>query len=482
MNQSRIRYKYTLNFILKSIILALIIFIVLYEVFLKDYVLRFIQGNDDLLDQNYYSDIFLSGTISLIIILFLLTIVLLFKSKINEFLNNVSLKTLLGFCLIIQILFQLIILFTIQTVPISDSIFYIEHAKRLAETGKYLSSSNNYTAFWPVGLPALLSIFYYFNLDAIFYTKLINILMSFFLLIILFKIFQLYLKEKSLKYFLISWTFFPNNLFASQVILTELPFTFLTWLSIFLVFKSKSFKSNLNIFLAGLTASLSTFFRANGLLVLMILGIILIFEKGFQLKKILILFLSFLIPISFWVYRNYLHFGRIVISSTNGGYIFLMGNNPASNGKVNFNFSYDFSNPNEVDESNKAYLKGFEFIKTHPKKFLEIGFKKIFYSYWRGDYNITWALKNTKNYVHPIIRSTIFFLTNSYFYIVILLSLFVLITKAKIILKNKFNYPLFALMFFTLALIFIYVGSERYIAPILPIHFYLASLVFDFDD
>jgi hypothetical protein len=151
-----------------------------------------------------------------------------------------------------------------------------------------------------------------------------------------------------------------------------------------------------------------------------------------------------------------------------------MGNHPNSNGNVNFNFEYDNSNPNEVEESVKAYSKGFKSIIDDPLQAIVRSFKKIMFAYIRGDSSITWSLKQTENKLSPIFLSYVFFFTNYFFYVIIFLSFFSfyqMFRKDNPKLKSILNY----VYIFFISMILIYVGSERYLIPILPIHFLLFS-------
>jgi len=151
-----------------------------------------------------------------------------------------------------------------------------------------------------------------------------------------------------------------------------------------------------------------------------------------------------------------------------------MGNHSNSNGNVNFNFKYDVSKPNEVEESLKAYSKGFESIIDDPLQAIVRSFKKIFFAYIRGDSSITWSLKKTENNINPVFLSYAFFLTNYFFYVIILFSFFSFYSLFKKD-SSKLNSILKYVYIFFISLIIIYVGGERYLIPILPIHFFLAS-------
>ncbi|MEM0448190.1 MAG: glycosyltransferase family 39 protein [Thermoplasmata archaeon] len=458
----------------KAIIFALIFIIPFYEYYLKGNLLNLFSNREDVCDIIYYNDIFSNGSLSLIIILFLSILIFSLRNYFWSLLKKYSAKDILILLLIFQIFFQLSVILLVHTVPISDSIYYLDHGKRLYETGKYISIFGNYTAFWPVGLPSIIAFFYYLGFEAIFMVKLFNIFCSSLLLIILYNIFSKILNQNQLKLFMILFTLFPNNLFASQVILTELPFTLLTWCAIYYFVKNIGENKRINLFFIGALVGLSTFVRANGIILLFTL-IIVLFIKERSFNQIIYLVLGFTIVLLPWVYRNYLHFNSFILSSTNGGYIFLMGNNQYSNGKVNFNFDYNLSNPDEPAEESKAYKKGFEFIQNNFGNFLILTIKKLFYSYWRGDSSITWSFKKTENFINPQIKSFIFFITNFYYYLILLFSFLALLKYKRLSNIMEYNLIFMILMIINLIMIAVYVGSERYFIHLLPIYFYLAG-------
>jgi 4-amino-4-deoxy-L-arabinose transferase-like glycosyltransferase len=228
--------------------------------------------------------------------------------------------------------------------------------------------------------------------------------------------------------------------------------------------------------IVGVLLALLSYLRPVGLLLPFL--IILYYFKSYGIKPSIkysgIILAVFILILSPWIIRNYQVFHSFVPVSTNGGFNFLMGNHPTSNGNVNFNFEYDNSNPNEVEESVKGYSKGFKSIIDDPLQAIVRSFKKIMFAYIRSDSSITWSLKQTENNISPIILSYAFFLTNYFFYVIIFLSLFSfysMFREDNSKLKSILNY----VYIFFISMILIYVGSERYLIPILPIHFLLFS-------
>ncbi len=468
--------KIKLSLILKILILINILFICFYEFSIKEYILNVIQNNPDYFDRVYYKNIFDYLEYPLITITLLFIIVLRYKNYIRLILSNISNKRhLLIFILSSVVIIQLGLIIFIKNIPFSDSAFYIKLADRLFSTGSYTSDYGFKTAFWPVGLPAFLTFLHLITNHYILAAKLINIVIFISLVFITYKLFYEHLNPIGRVIYLLSFAFFPNNLFSVNVILTEFPFTLLIWIIIYLVIKFPLKKA----IIVGILLAISSYIRPIGLLLPLV--IIFYYTKFYGLKKSLkylsVILIVFLISLAPWTVRNYQLFGKLVPVATNGGFNFLMGNHANSNGDINFNFNYDISNPSEPEESLIAYMKGFE---STVNNYIQAVFrlpKKIFFSYFRGDSSITWSLKKTKYSIYPIFASYAFFFTNYLFYLVIVLSIisfYTLFRRDRTQLRFIMNsvYILFILM------IIIYVGNERYLIPILPIHFYYFSVYF----
>jgi hypothetical protein len=459
--------------ILKLLIIVNVLFLIVYETHIKDFILLAVKNNPDSWDRNYYSNIFQYLEYPLVTTTIILALLLKFHviiiAKINDLQNT---KKLLIVVLVSVFVIQTALVLLIKNIPFSDSAYYVNLAERLYQTGSYTSEYGFKTAFWPVGLPAYLTFTRFISEDYLLLVKFINILFYLTLIVVTYKLFSEQLSKKVLIIFLILFSFFPNNLFSANVILTDYPFSLLLWLSVFIAIKYPLRKA----VIVGCLLALSSYLRPVGLLLPFL--IILYYFKFYGIKPSLkysgILLVVFILILSPWIIRNYQVFHSFVPVSTNGGFNFLMGNHSNSNGNVNFDFEYDVSNPNEVEESLRAYSKGIESIIDDPLEAIVRSFKKIFFAYIRGDSSVTWSLKQTGNNINPIFLSYAFFLTNYFFYVIVFLSLFSfysLFGKD----SSKLNSILKYVYIFFILLILIYVGGERYLIPILPIHFFLAS-------
>ncbi len=475
-------YSYLNNFknILKLVLFANLIFLFIYNLYLHPIVIRITSTKKYNIDIEYYKGIFdnLEYANIIAILIILLTF---FRYEIikNRLINTLKKNNLLFFCIISNVIIQLLILLFITPEPISDSKYYIEHANLLYKSGSYINSYGNLTAFWPVGLPAYLAFLKSFSPSFTLIARLINILISTGLILVCYTVFKKYLTPASLNLYLIIFTFFPNNLLSSNIILTDYPFTFFLWASILMLLKMNEKSSLVFPVLMGIFCALASYLRPIGIVLPFIFsGIILIQKYPVRGQKSVILLTVFLVAMIPWGLRNFNLFHAFLPVSSNGGYIFLMGNHKDSGGGVNFDFKYNISNPNEGEESKNAYYLAYKDIYNNPFESLIRIPKKILQTYYRGDSSITWGFKQTWENVPVLFTSILFYLTNMIFYLIIMLNIYVVFLFWKWNSVKKYFELLIISIYFIITLI-IFVGSERYHIPLLPIHIFLTSKYFE---
>ncbi len=474
--------EYLSNFknILILLILSNLLFLVIYRVFLHSFLIHIISGKEDIVDIEYYTGIFNNLEYAIVIVTVLIALILLRYQKIAQyFIKTLSNKNLLVFCIISSVAIQLLLLIFITPQPIADSKHYLDQANLLFENGTYVNAKGNLTAFWPVGLPAYLAFLKLFSSNFILTAKFLNILTSVGLIVFCYFIFKNFLALPALNIFLIIFTFFPNNLLSSNIILTEYPFTFFLWGSVFLMFTIQNKSSILSAFLIGIFCALGSYLRPMGIVLpFIIAGILLL--KNYPAGRmnsliILVVFISIMLP---WSIRNFNLFHTLVPVSTHGGYNFLEGNHKNSNGGVNFDFEYNILNPNEAEESRIAFNRTFNDILDNPVKSLIRLPKKILYTYYRGDSSITWGFKIVEENIPPVIISLIFYITNLLFYLILFLNIYIIFSFRKKIIIKKYT-ELIIISAYVILVIIIFYGSERYHIPLLPIHVFLAAKYFE---
>lgn len=452
-------------------ILLNVLTVLLYHFFLKQAFLSYAENKELSYDRSYYFDVFSNIEFSGLIVGFVLLVLLLSFGKLKLLIAKISPKQtlLIGICLLVLI--QASISLIIKTNPISDSATYIDYALRLKETGVFSDNTGNVTNFWPVGLPFLISAFIEIFGNYQIPMNVVNILISIGLLLIMFYLFKEELNKTELSFFVFVYVLFPANWFIVNVILTDYIFTFLTWLIILLVVKGN--KNLSALLLVGSITGIAIYFRSIALFFPVLIFIYFLFSFGFSdalWKIIAILSLVIIIQLP-WGIRNYQYFDEIIFTSTNGGFNFLMGNHEKSSGKINFSFEYDFNNPNEVEESKKAYRTGIEYIIDNPITAVSRILQKIFYSYYRGDVSLTWTLKSTANKINGTFLSFLFYISNISFYFITFFSVFGFWRSINQSCTRSFKFITVIFILYFHLVIIVFVGNERYLLPLYPLYF-----------
>jgi hypothetical protein len=86
-----------------------------------------------------------------------------------------------------------------------------------------------------------------------------------------------------------------------------------------------------------------------------------------------------------WVGYNYTVHGQLLLTSTNGGLNFWIGNNPAATGEyirpgdVDESIVVSVANWPEIARDRFFYMRGLQFIRSSPGPFLELAGRKLLY-------------------------------------------------------------------------------------------------------
>lgn len=463
--------------LLKYFLYLNIIFLLIYILFLKNHLLEKIKLTQEEPNYIFYFGIFNNLEIAITCFLIFLIAVLLFWNKIKKLIISITDFNKLFLCLLIAVIFlKILLLVFVQTIPFSDAELYLNLAKRLYETGSYLNNSGDYSVYFPVGYPFILSIFLRVYSDAVLVGKIFNIIIFSGTLIILYSLFKSKLNKNQLVIFLLTFAFLPNNFFSSNVLMTDYLFLFMVWLILFIVLREKIRFFHLIIIgiLIGLTAYIRPLALAFPLLFL--LYFIKLDKKSAILKFGIIAIFMFLTILP-WTLRNYNLFDSIILVSANTGTNFLIGNHPNANGGYNFDTASFPSAKTEVAEDKMAFRKGLDDIWNNPVKSILRIPVKIFRAYYRFDSSFIWTFKKTDNQIPDIILSIFFYFSNVLFFLILFFNLFYVL-KNGIKINLKFNYLLALFYGYTLLLIIVFFGSDRFIIPVIPIHIFLFAKYF----
>ncbi|MFH0924639.1 MAG: glycosyltransferase family 39 protein [bacterium] len=393
--------------------------------------------------------------------------------------DNNPKKTIIILCSM-GILVRLLYVFQIKAIPHSDMATYESLARNILQLKAYtLNWCGPYylPPFYPIFLA---SIFLLFK-NSILAVRLTQAVIGGITCILIYFIGKKVTDKKVAIFASLIAIFFDVLVFYTGLLLVETLMGFFICLMIWMLLKIKkrierdkgswllSLLTGILIGIASLTKPIILPFILFILLWLFIsIGIKKVVFKNFTwivLGSILIL-----LP---WVIRNYRISGKILLTSTNGGSNFYMGNNP-----------FDIEAPNLMeDEAIKRYetgsiewsaflyQKGWRFIKNNPKKWLKYAYRK-FKRLWFGLEN-PWPMFPNGDYKRELefmggINIPLF----NYKFIFPFLLLGLVIS-----IRTWRKWLLFYLLLIHYSLIHImYFAHERFRTPLLPILILFAGL------
>ena len=479
-----VRKKYLREFVekfgnVRSVLVVLLAaqlgFLILYKSFFEEALKRAAFASSDPLSVPYYGAILGNLDIAAGLFSALLLLIIFYYNYLRKFINFCSQRerfTLLA-CIALLVVIQSGIIVSVKTLPLADSSEYFGLAQRWYSLRAYVNEAGMPTAFWPVGYPALLSLLQLLFGTMVVPARLFNIGVSVCFVLVLHAVFRRWFDARERAIFIFIICFSPNLIFSTNILLTDFPFSLILWTSVYLYLRRAE---NIGTWLAiGVLSGIASYLRPFGLLIPAVFGLAAwrdgrMADAGWKMFGGLCLFALSLAP---WVIRNEMTFHAFIPSTTNGGYNFLEGNHHGASGGTNQEFPYNWGNPDEAEESRLAYKRGLDEIASHPVETLMRLPRKLYHLFRRGDSSLTWTFKHTESSTNPLLLSFLFYGSNLVYFLVLLASL---ITAAR--WRNVQGLtdisPIVPLLYGSFILIcLVYVGSERYLIPVFPIHQFL---------
>ena len=372
--------------------------------------------------------------------------------------------------LMISVLLQIVLMLWLNPPPFSDSMYYVDHARRLAQTGSYSGPDGELTAFWPVGYPALLAFLHTISGDMLLTGRIVNILSSVLIILITRSLFANELDREERLLLVAVLAFHPMILFGASPLMTEQ--VFLVGILGVMLLLTRNMRRWWNGILMGLLLAGASFLRPAGLLFAVALVFVPIAHRRFRTSTILtvIVIVAALAP---WTIRNARTFGHFVPIATNGGFNFLMGNHRDASGGLNFDFQYPNGEINEAEASRIAYAQAWEDICSAPFDALLRLPMKLAYSYRRGDAAIIWSIKPVHTKAPNWLLAFFFLSGNLFWYVIVGVSILALIVGRGGLQSRFLRTILLSVAAAVFLIVFVYVGGERYVFPLLPIHAFL---------
>ncbi|WPC40666.1 hypothetical protein [Clostridium sp. JS66] len=291
---------------------------------------------------------------------------------------------------------------------------------------------------------------------------------------------KLDIKEGKKKIIFAVFVFMPNNIFYNSMLATEVLFTTILLLITNIYFGSGKFKYLWIGILTGLNTMVKPFFA---IFFFAIFLVDLLKEKKLvkSIKNSFVVLLISTLVISPWLYRNTKLMGQLTYVSNNGGIVLYINNNsqnkvgrwmPAEEVENSIVKTDEYKSANMTQKNKMLSSASKKWIKEHPVQFLELGFKRLFNTYFVGD-DISYSTYGTGISEHT--KTTMLTITNNIrklifgFGIIYILIYSICILKSifkkQTELLSKFDLYLVVLFFMFTSVYFVTEGQGRYAFP-----------------
>jgi len=384
---------------------------------------------------------------------------------------------------LIGIILSVLWIVFIKTEPFSDFKYYNELAKQIAAGGQW---GDTYTS---VGYSIILGFIYKIFGSSIITAKIFNVILTALSYLIFYKlIIKLPLKDKVRKIVYLLFVLFPSNIFYNSILCTEILFTTLFLLITLIYYSNINYKYVLIGALVAVNSMIKPFFMVFFLAIFLVE---LLSKVKFSkvVKHTAVIFIVSFIAISPWIYRNTKLMGQFTFISNNGGIVLYINNNSQNdygrwmaaadveNSVVNTD---EYKKANATEKNKMLSNAAKKWIKNNPGKFIELGFKRLFNTYFVGD-DVIYALNGAglSKGLEYVFISYANIARNILFIPAIIL---IIISSVKIILnlirKNPIeSFTLYGIICFYMfaSVYFITEGQGRYSFPVIFIALYFLT-------
>lgn len=394
------------------------------------------------------------------------------------------------FIVIFGLIFSILWVIIVNTKPFSDFQYYYDIALNVANG---LQWGDTYTS---VGYSIILGGLFKIFGASVLVAKVFNIFLVTLNSIIFIEILdKINIKDIDKRIIFALFVFFPNNIFYTSLIATEIIFTTILLLITLIYFSDLKYKFIFIGILTGLNTMIKPFFI---IFFLAIFIVELFINKKIlkSLKDSIIVLLFCCIAISPWVYRNSKLVGQFTFVSNNGGIVLYINNNSQNkegrwmkaadveNSIVN---TEAYKNANMTVKNKMLSTAAKKWIISHPKEFMYLGYIRFKNTYFLGD-DFYYTTSGTN--LSTFYKDTIFSLTNNFRKIVIVpaisymafYSILILysIFKKKTHLLNKYNLYTTILFYMFTSVYIITEGQGRYAFPLIFVFVYYFYYLINF--
>ena len=370
-----------------------------------------------------------------------------------------------------------------------DAYRYDFTARALANGRGYIHLTGDPTAFWPPGYPVLLATAYVLFGQNVIVAQLLNVTLGSATVWLVYLIGRRLFDHRAALLAAGIVACFPSLIFYTGVTLSEITFTFLALLAVYLLIvdAQSGRQRDLRFVLgAGLVLGLAALTRGQALLLPLVL-VPFWLRSGVSRPvighKLVALALAMGLIVAPWTVRNAIELDAPVLIATNAGVDFWIGHHQSatgdfgSTGGAQLVFSHPELDPvaREVRANNDGFVKGLTFAVTHPARELALPFEKLFWLYYNDEEGLRWNEGHGgQNFLPGNVRGGLLALSNVYYFAV--LGLLVLGIGRRFSPREPGRLLLLSLIGYWTLIHLAFFGNPRFHAPVLPLMALLAAL------
>jgi 4-amino-4-deoxy-L-arabinose transferase-like glycosyltransferase len=288
---------------------------------------------------------------------------------------------------------------------LNDTQFYFGSAVQLAEGKGYVSPWTGVTtAQWPPGYTFLLA-----GLFRLFGAHVevgwgANIVLGALTCVALYAVGCLIAGQRAGALAGLLLAVLPGHVFFSSVLLSEIPFTLLTVVTMALILivpRARGDRMALRLAVVGALIGVAALVRGQGLILLPTAALFWWLSTADLLRALkwtAVITVACLAVIAPWTIRNYRTMGSFVFISTNEGGNLYMGNHEGASGGFQFEagvwivdeYAHLSLKRQEVESSSRALREGLDFMIHNPGKELQLAGSKLRYLYQDDEESLSW--------------------------------------------------------------------------------------------
>ena len=302
-----------------------------------------------------------------------------------------KLQWVLASLLLVAFCLRLVWVLVFQTPPGPDADNYDALGWRIAIGQGYVAEDGSPTAFWPVGYPALLAAIYLVWGHSLLAAGVMNAVLGTVIVLLTYWLARRFVSIWQAVLAAAIIAFLPSYVVAyTSNLRNETFYAVFVLLTLITTIYSVRAPNWRKAVLLGIVIGLGVYVRPTLLFFPSVFGVLLLLHPMLSTKRAISLTILtvcvVIVTISPWTVRNYQAMDDFVLTATNGGITFYLGNGPGATGRHRLVDKSVFSDRSEMTVYREGFRKGIENIQSDPVAWSTILPVKVWYL-WNSDFS-----------------------------------------------------------------------------------------------